>query len=192
VDLSHLDDAELAEMVVAKNAAALEALYGRYGGQVYRMAYGMLHDSSAAEDASQEVFITLWLRAGTYCPEKGPFQNWFLHLAHNRVIDEFRKRRRGDRFQQVSDPDKAMESLVSLSQTGEAAVEAVFFEDVKVALLQLPEAQREVVVLAYLHGATQQEIADRTGTPLGTVKTRLRLAMIKLRDMLPHLAKEEV
>ncbi|MDA1216436.1 MAG: sigma-70 family RNA polymerase sigma factor [Chloroflexi bacterium] len=170
----------------------MEALYGRYGGQVYRMAYGMLHDPSAAEDAAQEVFITLWLRAGTYRPEKGPFQNWFLHLAHNRVIDEFRKRRRGDRLQQVSDPDKAMESLVSPNQTDEAALEAVFFEDVKEALLQLPEEQREVVVLAYLHGATQQEIADRTGVPLGTVKTRLRLAMIKLRDMLPHLAKEEV
>ena len=192
MDLSHLNDAELAAMVVAKDATALEALYGRYGGQVYRMAYGMLHEPSAAEDATQEVFITLWLRAGTYRAERGPFQHWFLHLAHNRVIDEFRKRRRGDRLQQVSDPDKAMESLVAPNQTDVAALDAVFFEDVKEALLQLPEEQREVVVLAYLHGATQQEIADRTGAPLGTVKTRLRLAMIKLRDMLPHLAKEEV
>ena len=192
MDLSYLSDAELAAMVLAKDAKALETLYERYGGTVYRMAYGVLHDPSSAEDATQEVFITLWLRVGTYRPERGVFQHWFLHLAHNRVIDEFRKKRRGDRLQQVSDPDAAIASLIAPEETAAIALQAVFFENVKEALLQLPDEQREVVVLAYLHGATQQEIAEHTGAPLGTVKTRLRLAMIKLRDLLSHLAKEEV
>ena len=177
-------DADLVARVSAGDASALEELYNRYSQSVFSMGYSILKDYAAAEDVTQEIFISLWSRADRFRAEKGVFRHWFLHLAHNRVIDELRRLRRValmDADRAPEDPDL---SLVSSGDTADEAINAVLFGAASEALKALPEDQRVAVVMAYLEGTTQQEIAERTGAPVGTVKTRLRLGLIKLREMM--------
>lgn len=186
-----LQDAELIIRVADGDAQALEELYGRYAQPVFSMAYSILRDYAAAEDVTQEVFISLWTRAAKFDAERGVFRHWFLHLAHNRVIDELRRRRRNDQRNADKTPEEAALGLESTASTADEAITAVLFGEASEALKSLPAEQRSVVVMAYLEGATQQEIAKRTGVPLGTVKTRLRLGLIKLRQILVQPAGEE-
>ena len=183
-------DAVLASRVAAGDAGSLEELYNRYGVQVFSMAYGILRDYALAEDLAQEVFMALWTRAGRFDAAKGVFRHWFLHLAHNRVIDEVRRRRRTSLMDADRAPEDATLGLVSNGDTADEAITAVLAGEAREAMRALPEEQRVVVVMAYLEGATQQEIAQRTGTPLGTVKTRLRLGLGKLRQAMNAPAPE--
>ncbi|MEE8518111.1 MAG: sigma-70 family RNA polymerase sigma factor [Dehalococcoidia bacterium] len=182
-------DAELVSLVARGDEGALEELYSRYGHTVFSMSYSILRDYATAEDVTQEVFVSLWTRAGRFDPARGIFRHWFLHLAHNRVIDELRRRRRTAQH----DADKAPEdlSLEAPGNTADAAITAVLFGDVREALKQIPDEQKTALLMAYLEGATQQEIAQRTQVPLGTVKTRLRLGLIKLRHIMSQPAGEE-
>ncbi len=183
-------DAVLASRVAAGDAGSLEELYNRYGVQVFSMAYGILRDYALAEDLAQEVFMALWTRAGRFDAAKGVFRHWFLHLAHNRVIDEVRRRRRATLMDADRAPEDATLGLVSNGDTADEAITSVLVGEAREALRALPEEQRVVIVMAYLEGATQQEIAQRTGTPLGTVKTRLRLGLSKLRQTMNAPAPE--
>ena len=183
-------DAVLASRVATGDADSLEELYNRYGVQVFSMAYGILKDYALAEDLAQEVFVALWTRAGRFDAAKGVFRHWFLHLAHNRVIDEVRRRRRVALMDANRAPEDATLGLVSSGDTADEAITAVLAGEAREALRSLPEEQRMVIVMAYLEGATQQEIAQRTGTPLGTVKTRLRLGLEKLRQAMQAPATE--
>lgn len=183
-------DAVLASRVAAGDAGSLEELYNRYGVQVFSMAYGILRDYALAEDLAQEVFMALWTRAGRFDAAKGVFRHWFLHLAHNRVIDEVRRRRRAALMDADKAPEDATLGLVSNGDTADEAITSVLAGEAREALRALPEEQRVVIVMAYLEGATQQEIAQRTGTPLGTVKTRLRLGLSKLRQTMQAPAPE--
>ncbi len=183
-------DALLASRVAAGDAGSLEELYNRYGVQVFSMAYGILRDYALAEDLAQEVFVALWTRAGRFDAAKGIFRHWFLHLAHNRVIDEVRRRRRVALMDADRAPEDATLGLVSSGDTANEAVTAVLVGEAREAMRALPEEQRVVIVMAYLEGATQQEIAQRTGSPLGTVKTRLRLGLGKLRQVMNAPAAE--
>ncbi|MCY4447778.1 MAG: sigma-70 family RNA polymerase sigma factor [Chloroflexi bacterium] len=183
-------DSVLASRVAAGDAGSLEELYNRYGVQVFSMAYGILRDYALAEDLAQEVFMALWTRAGRFDAAKGVFRHWFLHLAHNRVIDEVRRRRRVALMDADKAPEDATLGLVSNGDTADEAITAVLVGEAREALRALPEEQRVVIVMAYLEGATQQEIAQRTGTPLGTVKTRLRLGLSKLRQTMNAPATE--
>lgn len=183
-------DAVLAYRVTTGDADSLEELYNRYGVQVFSMAYGILRDYALAEDLAQEVFMALWTRAGRFDESKGIFRHWFLHLAHNRVIDEVRRRRRVALMDADKAPEDATLGLVSSGDTANEAITAVLAGEAREAMRALPEEQRVVIVMAYLEGATQQEIAQRTGTPLGTVKTRLRLGLGKLRQTMNAPATE--
>ncbi len=183
-------DAVLASRVAAGDADSLEELYNRYGVQVFSMAYGILRDYALAEDLAQEVFVALWTRAGRFDESKGVFRHWFLHLAHNRVIDEVRRRRRVALMDADRAPEDATLGLVSSGDTADEAVTAVLVGEAREALRSLPDEQRVAIVMAYLEGATQQEIAQRTGAPLGTVKTRLRLGLGKLRQVMNAPAAE--
>lgn len=179
-------------MLVARgDAPALEELYNRYSGPVFSMSYSLLRDYSAAEDVTQEVFASLWSRAGRFDPERGVFRHWFLHMGHNRIIDEIRKRKRVSMRTADKAPEDAELKLVSPGDTADQAVTSVLFGEATVAMRALPEEQRAAVVMAYIEGSTQQEIADRTGVPLGTVKTRLRLGLIKLRQQMSNPKSEE-
>ncbi|MXW30204.1 MAG: sigma-70 family RNA polymerase sigma factor [Chloroflexi bacterium] len=190
LSLAAQPDAVLASRVATGDAGSLEELYNRYGVQVFSMAYGILRDYALAEDLAQEVFMALWTRAGRFDAAKGVFRHWFLHLAHNRVIDEVRRRRRATLMDADRAPEDATLGLVSNGDTADEAITAVLVGEAREALRALPEEQRVVIVMAYLEGATQQEIAQRTGTPLGTVKTRLRLGLGKLRQTMNAPATE--
>ncbi len=181
----------LVARVVQGDSASMDELYSRYRQAVFSMCYGILRDYGSAEDITQEVFLSLWTRAASFDPERGVFRHWFLHLAHNRIIDELRRRRRHAQHASDREPEDVALGLVAPGDTADMAISAVMFGDVKEVLLMLPEEQRVAVVMAYLHGATQQEIADRTEVPLGTVKTRIRLGLIKLRQSLRQPMGEE-
>lgn len=185
------DDATLASKVAHGDARALEELYERYNEPVFSMALNLLKDYAAAEDVTQEVFVALWTRAGRFDPERGVFRHWFLHMAHNRIIDEIRKRKRVSSNASDKQPEDPELRLESPGDTADLAITSVMFGAASEALRSLPQEQRVAVVMAYVEGATQQEIAQRTGVPLGTVKTRLRLGLIKLRQILAQPAGEE-
>ena len=188
---SPTEDATLVLQVARGDAGALEELYGRYSAPVFSMALNLLKDYAAAEDVTQDVFVALWTRAGRFDPERGIFRHWFLHMAHNRIIDEIRKRKRHADNASDKSPENPELKLESPGDTADQAITAVLFRDASEALKALPEEQRVAIVMAYVQGATQQEIAVRTGVPLGTVKTRLRLGLIKMRQMLVQAGDQE-
>ena len=190
--LSDQSDAELAREVARGDADALEELYNRYNRLVFSMAYGILKDYALAEDLAQEAFAALWTRAGRFDESRGVFRHWFLHLAHNRVLDELRRRRRIALVSADAPPEDAALGLAAPGDTAGEAVTNVLFEEASAVIRTLPAEQRGALVMAYMEGATQQEIAERTGAPLGTVKTRLRLGLEKLRQaMTAEPAREE-
>ena len=185
-----LDDQDLLRLVVNRRREALEALYDRYSGAVYSLAVHMLRDAGAAEEVTQDTFFNVWRRASSYSPERGKVTSWLFSIGHHRVIDEVRRRRRREQtlvFQEVdlhNQPDDG-----SNDPSRYAAVQ-MQRREVKHALTVLRPEQRQIVELAYYGGLTHSEIASRLDQPLGTVKTRMRLAIKKLRVVMSPRARE--
>ena len=180
-EYQELEDRQLIQLIAQGEKEALEELYARYSTSVYSLARFMLRHEALAEEASQDVFLNIWLKASSYNPDRGEPRAWIMSVAHHRVVDIIRSRRRNIT---MTDPkDYETLDLLPSSQmpTAEEAVLNLERERIRRALSILPEAQREVIVLAYFHGLSQSEIAEKLGQPLGTVKTRVRLAMQKLR-----------
>jgi len=172
-------DAALVAAVARGDGGAFATLYDEYSPIVYGLAVRMTGDAQAAEDLAQEVFLSLWRRAGAYDPRRGAVRTWILAMTHHSAVDALRARaaagRRADalaaRSGTVEPPDEVPERVL-------AAEEA---RRVLAALETLPAEQRETLELAYLHDRSQAEIAERTGVPLGTVKSRVRLGLARLR-----------
>ena len=183
-DYQVLEDQELLVRIAAGEKDALESIYERYSSAVYSLARYMLRSEAVAEEATQDVFLNIWLKASSYSSSRGQPKTWIMSVAHHKIIDVIRSRRRAEA---VSDP-KEYETLDLLPSqqigTDEAVVRNLEAERVRRALDKLPAAQQEVVTLAYFGGLSQTEIAARLGQPLGTVKTRARLALQKLREEL--------
>jgi RNA polymerase sigma-70 factor (ECF subfamily) len=151
---------------------AFEAIYDRYGDLVYSTALRVLRDPHIAEDMSQEIFVRLWRKPASYVAERGRFLTWLISVTRNRAVDEIRSRGRRQRYETAS-PEEP--------------------RTVRAALAELPPEQRQAIELAYFGGHTQQEIAERLGQPLGTVKTRIRLGMQKMRAALaPQIRSERI
>ncbi len=193
VDYARLGDEELMTMIAEGRAGALEALYDRYAGLAYGLSLRILRDRESAEEVVQDTFVAVWRRAYTYDPEHGRLYSWLFKIARNRAIDELRRRsspRRGGAAQRQD-----LEEAAYPAQDPEA-LEAVRAAELRTvvggALEALPGDQREVLEMAYLGGLSQREIADKTGIPLGTVKTRTRLALKKLRKVLEPVMRESV
>ncbi len=173
-----------------REVEAVEALYDRYARLVFSTAYRVLGDAHAAEDVVQDVFVRLWRRPERYVEERGRFLGWMLSVTRNRAIDEVRSRRRRPLTEsQVWDPDEPgslAEGTASAAASREMASADLVDqrEMVRAALADLPEEQRVAIELAYYSGLTQAQIAERLATPLGTVKTRMRLGMRKMRAAL--------
>jgi RNA polymerase sigma-70 factor (ECF subfamily) len=165
--------------VVQRDPRALEAIYDRYGSLVYSLARRLLGDPQRAEDVVQDIFLRLWDRPQLYVASRGQLLAWLLTLARNRAIDQLRAQGRQQRF--LRSPAGAQ---VEAQDPAEEAHWALERRQVLAALAHLPPEQREALELAYFHGLTHREIAEATGLPLGTVKTRIRLAMQKLRALL--------
>ncbi|MCY4366875.1 MAG: sigma-70 family RNA polymerase sigma factor [Chloroflexi bacterium] len=183
-DYQVLEDQELLVRIAAGDKDALEAIYERYSSAVYSLARYMLRSEAVAEEATQDVFLNIWLKAASYSSSRGQPKTWIMSVAHHKIIDVIRSRRRAAA---ISDP-KEYETLDLLPSAEVATDEAVErnleAERVREALSKLPAAQQEVINLAYFGGLSQSEIAARLGQPLGTVKTRARLALQKLREEL--------
>ena len=177
-------DEALAEQIARRDVAALETLYERHGRALFSLAVKMLDDHHAAEEVVQETFLKLWQRPETYVPQRGRLLPWLLGVTHHRAVDRLRRRRLEQRHS--TDPG-VFDVAAGPSDPFDEVFAGLRGDAVARALRTLPEAQRRAVELAFLRGLTHVEIADALGEPLGTIKTRLRLAMQKLR-VLPELA----
>ena len=175
-----LTDLELLAQISKQDREALATLYDRYGRRVFALAVRILNDPVGSEEVTQDVFMSVWRRGASYTSKKGKFTTWMFSIAHNRTIDELRKRRR-DRSRENDDIEDHYDLKSSDISPADAAVAQSEYAKVKAAMDNLPEEQKSVVELSYFKGLTQTEIATKTGQPLGTVKTRMRLALKKLR-----------
>jgi RNA polymerase sigma-70 factor (ECF subfamily) len=184
-------DEALMLAILERDQQAFEVLYDRYVDLVYSAAYRILGDSGLAEDTVQDVFVRLWRRPETFVAERGRFISWLMSVTRHRALDELRAR--GRRWKREGGPlGEPAESAEPVFQPAEpdpgASAEAA--EDralVRKALQSLPAEQRRALELAYFGGLTQHEIAALLHEPLGTIKTRIRLGMQKLRRGLqPH------
>ena len=179
-------DEQVLAAVARGEHEALAALYDRYAGAVFAMALRIVADREVAEEVTQEIFLRVWRHAASYDPKRGKVTTWMLGLTHNLAIDQVRRRRTQARPMPVDDDGEAMTADVPDPAVDvEAEVWGAERGRVLAAALQdLPPPQREVIEHAYFRGLTQVEIAARVGIPLGTVKTRLRLGVRRLRTIL--------
>ena len=189
---SRLADEQLMAMLAGGRAEALEAVYDRYGGISYSLALRLVGDRGAAEEVVQDAFVSVWQKAASYNPRSGRVHSWLLQIVRNRAIDELRLRRSPVRNPRLHQPLNGVDG----PEPGESGTEAdatlstELRTIIKGALKKLPEDQLAVVEMAYFGGLSQREISERTGLPLGTVKTRSRLALKKLRKALEPLMIE--
>ena len=185
-----LRDDQLITLIARGEKDALEAFYDRYARQVFSLARYMLKEESLAEEATQDIFLNLWLKAASYNPERGAPKAWFMSVAHHRIIDVIKARkRRGQSMNQA--PHELLDLHPSDRPSTEDQVQQTLSREQVISVLAtLPEGQREVIVMAYFEGYSQSEIASELDQPLGTVKTRIRLAMQKLRAAFKYIEVE--
>lgn len=185
-----VSDEALMVAVTAHDEAAFAVIYDRYADLVYSAAVRVLADSQLAEDATQDVFVRLWRRPESFIAERGRFMGWLMSVARNRAVDELRARRRrrrrdGGPLGSPEDmvmplfPDEGRDPLYNAQLREEQML-------IRAALADIPPEQRVALELAYFGGLSQQEISALLHEPLGTVKTRIRLGMQKLRRSLQH------
>ncbi|MBI4312367.1 MAG: sigma-70 family RNA polymerase sigma factor [Chloroflexi bacterium] len=175
---------QLIALVQRGDRDALCEIYDRRGRAVYGLALHLLRDQGRAEEVTQEVFLNVWLKAKTYDAAKGSFSTWLMTMTHHKAIDEMRRSGRQRAALEQAGLDALLFPNTNSNGPLEGAQKAQEAEVVRKALDVLPPEQRSVVQLAYYQGLSQSEIAARLQQPLGTVKTRMRLALQKLRAAL--------
>lgn len=184
-DLAAASDTDLIGRASEGDAGALEVLYDRYSRVVYSFALRIVGDPQLAEELLQEVFFRAWQQGAAFRAARGTFVTWLLSITHNMAIDEVRKRRRRPQRADNEEPDAV---FAAMPDEGQDVEEEVWLSSLRTliagALEQLPPAQREAIEMAYFQGLTQREISERLGEPLGTIKTRMRLGIQKLREQL--------
>ncbi len=187
VNYADLRDDELMDRVALQDLAAFEAIYDRFGDLVFSVAMRVVGDPSIAEDIAQDVFVRVWRRPELFDVKRGKFVTWLMSVTRNRSIDERRSRGRRLRHESLPSIDDEEEVIPSGNERDDPAVATVIADDraaVRAAMEILPPEQKLAIHLAYFGGLTQQEVAERLGQPLGTVKTRIRLGMQKMRGAL--------
>jgi RNA polymerase sigma-70 factor (ECF subfamily) len=188
-----LDDEELMERLFDRDLQAFRTVYERYGSLVYSTCLRIVRDTQIAEDMVQEIFLRIWRRPESYLPQRGRFVTWLTSVTRNRAVDEIRSRNR--RFRHETASPEEQEREVPAAERMDPALTAELSDQrrlILAALAEIPQEQRQVIELAYFGGFTQQEISERLSQPLGTVKTRIRLGMQKLRSALtPEFKLEE-
>lgn len=185
-----LSDKALVAQVAQGSSAALEALYDRYAPTVLGISLKVIGDQSAAEDVLQETFWRVWRSAATYQSQRGPFTGWLFRIARNLAIDAYRRRNTRPRsITDVDDSDSKIDQMPDPTMDVQEQAQSVLKNrQVRNALASLPRVQRMVIEMAYFYGMTRQEIAEATEEALGTIHTRARLALQKLRE---ELQREE-
>jgi RNA polymerase sigma-70 factor (ECF subfamily) len=173
-------DSALIERIMAGEEDALSALYDRYAGMLYAMLVRILKDTSAAEEVLQDLFLQLWRGASRFDVSRGSLPAWLLVIGRNRALSRLRRR---DRREVLEDPEEfSLDSVPSAGDLEDEAWRRQLMERLRGAMATLPPEQKEALELAYFEGMTQTEIAARTGSPLGTVKSRVRAAMQSLKQ----------
>lgn len=167
------EDAQVLAAVQRGDETAMAVLFDRYSRVVYSVALRVLRDASAAEDVLQEIFMQVWRHPESFIATRGSMGGWLAVVTRNRAIDALRRRR----------PTEVVEEM-SLAAPGNLAEEAernTMMERARAAIILLPAEQRKTLEMAFFDGLTHTEIAEMTGDPLGTVKTRIRTALLTLR-----------
>ena len=175
-------DSALIERMRTGDEAAFSALYDRYSAMLFGMLTRILRDQQAAEEVLQDLFLQLWRNAGQFDAGRGSLPAWLMVIGRSRAISRLRGRR--DREVLEEEEGDYANTFASGQNIEDETVRAELARNVSAALEQLPVEQRQAVELAYFEGMTQSEIANKTGIPLGTVKTRVRTAMQTLRRIL--------
>jgi RNA polymerase sigma-70 factor, ECF subfamily len=168
----------------AGDGAALAALYDRHACTVYSIALRIVGDEADAEEVVQDVFAQVWRQASRYEKTRGTVDAWLVTMARTRAIDRLRARRARPDSGATRADDASIECAALMVDPGDALTAARDAKRIRDALHELPLLQRLAIELAYFEGLTQSQIADRLEEPLGTVKTRIRLGLLKLRDAL--------
>ena len=181
-----MDDRALIARVTEGDGGALEALYARYGRACYGLARRILVDDQLAQDAVQEVFLTVWRDASRFDASRGGFSTWLLSMTHHKAVDSVRREENLRKRRTTADALEFRES--DAPRVDDAVWSLLRRERVREVLQTLPEPQREALTLAYFGGYTQREIAGLTDTPLGTVKTRMLAGMRRMKDSLDGLS----
>ncbi len=186
MDGVHPGDEDIVVRISRGDESALSVLYDRYARVVYSLILKIVHNQQVAEELTQEVFLRVWQQSSSYSRERGRFASWMLGIAHNLAIDEIRRGKA--RPQQVYDNPEESRSLLEVAdrspEPDEMALGGIRRDFIVEALDRLPGNQREVIEMSYFGGLTQSQIAERKGEPLGTIKTRTRLALQRLRSNL--------
>ncbi|MBC8071977.1 MAG: sigma-70 family RNA polymerase sigma factor [Deltaproteobacteria bacterium] len=184
--IADLDDVELMREAARGQVDAISRIYDRFAGLLMTMAEKILMDRAMAEDLVHDVFLEVWRHAASYDPSRGTVRTWILVRLRSRALDRLRSA-------------KSRREVGSDDQDNHGGVAAEEHEDpmlapdrkaVRVALAELPGEQREVLELAYFQGLTSSEIAERMGSPLGTVKSRTAAALAKLRGLMERAPRE--
>ncbi|RMD74054.1 MAG: sigma-70 family RNA polymerase sigma factor [Chloroflexi bacterium] len=184
--LRDLSDEVLIDLIVQREEAALGELYDRYAALVYAIALRITGDRQTAEEVMQDVFQNIWQTAGGFRQQTGLVMHWLIGISRHRAIDALRSKREQARRREVTGIDVGTLLPAGVENVLE---QRLVRETVRAALADLPPAQRQAIEMAYYGGLTQSEIAEQLGEPLGTIKTRLRLGLLKLRDVLRSLVE---
>jgi RNA polymerase sigma-70 factor (ECF subfamily) len=179
-----LDDVGLVNLVGQADPDALGVLYQRHGSACYRMARRITASEALAEDAVQEAFTGFWRDPAAYTAGQGSVRGWLLGLVHHKAVDLVRRETAQQRRQDAHAVQQALDPPAAAADPAAEAWAGIRAEKVRAALAELPEPQRHALALAYFGGYTQREIAQLTGVPLGTVKTRMFAAMRRLHQRL--------
>ena len=179
-EVSQVSDVALLQAIARGDEASLARLYDQYRVILFGLLVRILNSREEAEDVLQEVFLQVWRRAGDYDEQRGKPFTWLVTLTRSRAIDRLRVLSARQRLATSVAQDQPAEASDALKETVRSEQKDI----VRQALAELPEEQRRTLLLAYFEGLTQTEIAAKLNAPLGTVKTRMRSAMTKLRETL--------
>ncbi len=185
MDYSTLDDEALLRLISHQQTEALSALYDRYGRLVFSLALQMMGEVTVAEEITQDVFLRVWEKAHTYRADQARVSTWITSITRYRSIDLLRRRSSRPDHASLAWDDLPLNATPVAGEGPEDMTELSMLQKrVRTAIATLPDEQKKALALAYFKGLTHSEIAELLGDPLGTVKTRIRAGMQKLRDLL--------
>ncbi len=182
VELRALADEELMHIVSGGDAAAFEVIYERHSSAAFSLAYRMCGNRAAAEDVTQEAFVSMWRSGPRYDRARGSVRTWLLGIVHNRAIDALRRSVVHDRRRASDEGIEERFEAPERTETEVARMDEA--QEIRTVLTTLPAEQSKVIELAYFGGFTHTEIASMLDTPIGTVKGRMRLGLEKMRGQL--------
>jgi RNA polymerase sigma-70 factor, ECF subfamily len=177
--LNSITDAEIVHKISSRERSAFDLLYDRYASIIFNLCVRILNDRNEAEDVMQEIFLQVWREAGRFDSSRASVKTWLFTIARSRSLDRYRSRKN---IQKRIDSNAA-ENLQMMASEEDLQKSSLLKKYVGTALGQLSEEQRKVLELSYYEGLTQEEISEKLKEPLGTIKSRIRSSLIKLRTV---------